>query len=162
MTLYLLDANVLIRAHEDYYPVDRIPQYWDWLIAMAALDIIQMPRVIFDEVKPPPGPFADWIGQRSVRESLVLRETIPVSRVRHVLENGYGADLTDIELEEIGKDPFLVAAAMAAPGRVVVTVEVSAPKRQRQNRKVPDVCKAFDVRSIHPFELYRTLKFSIS
>ncbi len=24
MTLYLLDANVLIQAHEDYYPVDRI------------------------------------------------------------------------------------------------------------------------------------------
>ena len=25
MTLYPLDSNVLIRAHEDYYPVDRIP-----------------------------------------------------------------------------------------------------------------------------------------
>ncbi len=29
MTLYLVDANVLIRAHEDYYPLDRIPQFWD-------------------------------------------------------------------------------------------------------------------------------------
>lgn len=30
--LYLLDANVLIRAHSDYYPIDRIPQFWEWLI----------------------------------------------------------------------------------------------------------------------------------
>ena len=30
MTLYLPDANVLIRAHEDYYLIDRIPPFWDW------------------------------------------------------------------------------------------------------------------------------------
>ena len=36
MTLYLLDANVLIRAHEDYYPVDRIPPFWTWLIDIKA------------------------------------------------------------------------------------------------------------------------------
>ncbi|MEJ0015788.1 MAG: DUF4411 family protein [Acetobacteraceae bacterium] len=48
MTLYLLDANVLIQAHEDYYPVDRIPQLWAWLLQMAARNIIKVPRVIFD------------------------------------------------------------------------------------------------------------------
>ena len=30
--LYLLDANVLIGAHNYYYPIDRIPQFWKWLI----------------------------------------------------------------------------------------------------------------------------------
>jgi hypothetical protein len=161
MTLYLLDANVLIRAHEDYYPVDRIPHFWEWLLAMASIDVIQMPRVIFDEVTPPPGPFADWVGQRSIRDRMVLAETIPISRVRHVLEHGYAPDLTDVEIDEIGKDPFLVAAAMGGQDRVVVTVEVSAPKKQRQNRKLPDVCKMFDIRSMNPFELYRILKFTI-
>ena len=29
--LFLIDANVLIRAHEDYYPIDRVPQFWRWL-----------------------------------------------------------------------------------------------------------------------------------
>ena len=51
MTLYLLDANVLIRAHEDYYPVDRIPQYWTWLLEKATADIIKMPRRIFAHFK---------------------------------------------------------------------------------------------------------------
>ena len=161
MTLYLLDANVLIRAHEDYYPVDRIQPFWIWLLEMAEANVIKTPRVIFDEVTPPPGPFADWVARRDVRDRLVLAETIPISRVRHVLEHGYAPDLTDVEIDEIGKDPFLVAAAMAAPDRVVVTVEVSAPKKQRQNRKLPDVCNTFDVPSMNPFELYRRLNFSI-
>jgi hypothetical protein len=64
MTLYLLDANVLIQAHEDYYPVDRIPPFWAWLLAQADARVIRMPRVIFDEVKPPPGPLADWVKRR--------------------------------------------------------------------------------------------------
>ena len=86
---------------------------------MAEANVIKTPRVIFDEVTPPPGPFADWVARREVRDRLVLAETIPISRVRHVLEHGYAPDLTDVEIDEIGKDPFLVAAAMAAsrPGR---------------------------------------------
>lgn len=161
MTLYLLDANVLIRAHEDYYPVDRIPPFWAWLLDQAQSNVIKMPRVIFDEVTPPPGPFATWLTQKDVREALISNENIPVSVIRHVIDIGYAPDLTDVEVDEIGKDPFLVASAMSGTDRVVVTVEVSKPSKKRQNRKVPDVCRTFGIKSINPFELYRLLKFSI-
>lgn len=161
MTLYLLDANVLIRAHEDYYPVDRIPPFWAWLLDQAQSNVIKMPRVIFDEVTPPPGPFATWLTQKDVREALISNENIPVSVIRHVIDIGYAPDLTDVEVDEIGKDPFLVASAMSGTDRVVVTVEVSKPSKKRQNRKVPDVCRTSGIKSINPFELYRLLKFSI-
>lgn len=29
--LYLLDANVVIDADRDYYALDRVPEFWDWL-----------------------------------------------------------------------------------------------------------------------------------
>ncbi len=29
--LYLIDASVIIDAHEYYYPIDRVGQFWDWL-----------------------------------------------------------------------------------------------------------------------------------
>jgi hypothetical protein len=159
MTLYLLDANVLIRAHEDYYPVDRIPQFWIWLLEQAASGIIKMPRVIFDEVTPPPGPLADWLKQPDVRGALVLDE--PTSGVTQVIDNGYAPDLNDIEIVQLGKDPFLIAAALAGPDRVVVTREVSRPSQTRANRKVPDVCATFGIVSISDFKLYSILKFSI-
>jgi hypothetical protein len=161
MTLYLLDANVLIQAHEDYYPVDRIPQFWTWLLDMAGLNIIKVPRVIFDEVMPPPGPLADWVKQKNVRDLMILSEPIARATVTHVLVHGYAPDLTDVETEKIAKDPFLVAAALAAPDRSVVTREVSKPRRQRANRKVPDVCNILGVPVITDFQLYRVLKFSI-
>lgn len=161
MTLYLLDANVLIRAHEDYYPVDRIPRFWAWLLEMARNNIIKTPREIFDEVTPPPGSLADWIKQQDVRDLLVLDEPVARARVAYVLVNGYAPDLNDVDIEKLGKDPFLVAAAMAAPDRTVVTREVSKPKRQGANRKVPDVCSACGVPVITDFQLYRILKFSI-
>lgn len=161
MTLYLLDANVLIRAHEDYYPVDRIPAFWTWLLGQAEANVIKMPRVIFDELKPPPGPFAAWLAQRHVRDTLVLKESIPVSLVRRVSNDGYALNLTDVQLEALGKDPFLVAAAMLGSDRVVVTMEVSKPSKTGPNRKVPDVCKSMGITPISPFELYRALNFSI-
>lgn len=29
--LYLLDANELITAHNLYYPIDVVPEFWEWL-----------------------------------------------------------------------------------------------------------------------------------
>jgi hypothetical protein len=120
-----------------------------------------MPRVIFDETTPRPVPSATWLTQRHVRETLILNENIPVSVIRHVIDVGYAPDLTDVEIDAIGKDPFLVASALSGTNRVVVTLEVSKPSKRRQNRKVPDVWLTCGVRSIGPFELYRLLNFSI-
>ena len=60
--------------------------------------------------------------------------------VRQVIDDGYAPDLNDIEIETVGRDPFLVAYALKdTAARCVVTTEVSAPKRLRANRKIPDV-----------------------
>jgi hypothetical protein len=32
--LYLTDANVLITANNLYYPIDRVPECWEWLAYM--------------------------------------------------------------------------------------------------------------------------------
>jgi len=49
--LYLLDASVLITAHNSYYPVDGVPEYWEWLAYMGEQGRVKMPFEIFDEVK---------------------------------------------------------------------------------------------------------------
>lgn len=159
MTLYLLDANVVITAHETYYPVHRIPRYWEWLLEQATAGVIKMPHRIFEEVRPEPGPLADWLKRPDVKEAFILREQ--TVGVRDVLVTGYAPDLDDVEIETIGKDPFLIAAARAAPDRVVVTKEVSKPSKTRANRKVPDVCKDLGIVAINDFRLYSVLKFTI-
>ena len=91
----------------------------------------------------------------------MLAETAYRGHLQRVMYRGYAPDLKDDEVETIGRDPFLVAAAMAGPDRLVVTREVSSPKKQRANRKVPDVCATIGVSCITDFELRRLLDFSI-
>jgi len=163
--LYLLDANVLITANNTYYPVDRVAEYWEWLIYMSKSGYVKMPLEIFEEVKDGPKD-ADkdllfgWIQQENCKSELILKEAVNSSHVQNVIVSGYAPDLKDDEVEQIGRDPFLVAYALAQPtSRCVVTVEVSKPKKQRANRHLPDVCAAVGVSCCDPFAFLRTLGF---
>ena len=48
--LYLLDANVLIDANRDYYPIERVPEFWDWLVEMGELGRVKIPLEIYEEI----------------------------------------------------------------------------------------------------------------
>ena len=161
MTIYLIDANVLIRAHGDYYPIDRIKPFWDWLLAEAEAGRVQMPREIYDEVAKSPDLLGQWLRQPEVKKAIVLPEATDGVTLATAIAKGYAPDLDDVELEKIGRDPFLIAAALVRPDRVVVTREVSSPKKQRANRKVPDVCDTMGVAWVDDFELWRRLDFRI-
>jgi hypothetical protein len=161
--LYLLDANVLIRAHEDYYPIDRIPQFWEWLASAAASGIVKVPYEIYGEIPVSTGALHDWLTDNAHAKIIILDQKINPALLNEVLAKGYAPDLDDGEIEEIGNDPFLIGYALVNPTEItVVTKEVSKPSKQRANRKVPDVCRRFGIRSINDFELYRELNFKIT
>lgn len=162
--LYLPDANVLITANNSYYPIDRVPEYWDWLAHMGSQGLVKMPFEIFEEVKDGPRDkekdllFA-WLQVEANKKALLLEEEVDTDLLQRVIAVGYAVDLTDDEVEQIGRDPFLIAYGLAGADRCVVTVETSAPKKQRQNRKVPDVCKHLGANCCNPFEFNRQLGF---
>lgn len=159
--IYLIDANVLIDAHRDYYPLERVPEFWDWLLYQGEIGSVKIPLEVYEEVVEGDGPLVDWLSLPGVRSALELHEESDAALVTSVVAVGYAVDLTDDELVKIGRDPFLVAyAAAGAPNRVVVTTEVSKPTKTRANRHVPDVCEANGVPSCNTFELTRRLDFS--
>jgi hypothetical protein len=161
MTLYLIDANVLIDAHDNYYPFDRIPHFWQWLLGLGLADVVKIPSEIYEEVAPNRGSMPQWLRERHVRDALVLPEAANMGLVQHVLDVGYGTDLSEDEIERIGQDPFLIAAARAGNNRAVVTNEGSKPTAKRGKTKIPDACMRVGVQSMHAFEFYRKLAFSI-
>jgi hypothetical protein len=161
--LYLLDANVLITANSTYYPLDQIPEFWSWLHHEATSNRIKIPREIMEEIKAgrkDDDPLLDWICTAEIEAALLLGEAVDVALVQHVVSTGYAPDLSDDEVEKIGRDPFLIAYALADPAnRTVVTTEVSRPSAQRHNRKVPDVCQTVGAVSCGPFALNKALGF---
>jgi hypothetical protein len=160
--LYLLDANVLITAKNSYYAFDRVPEFWGWLVHVANHGSAKMPVEIYEEIKDGSDALAVWVRERANKDALVLDEEVDPLTVARVIDQGYAADLTDIEVEKIGRDPFLIAYALAGQGRCVVTTEVSKPTVIRANRKIPDVCKGLGVACIDTFAFLKELNFTTS
>lgn len=166
--LYLLDANVLITAHNLYYPVNGVPEFWAWLRHMGAQGTIKIPIEIFEEIKD--GGHDDekdllfaWIKEDETKAALLFDEEADVDLVAQVIDVGYANDLTDNEVEQIGRDPFLIAYGLASsPNRCVVTTEASKPTKTRQNRRIPDVCTSLGVTCCDTFSMLKALGFSTS
>jgi hypothetical protein len=158
--LHLLDANVLIDAARDYYPVDMVPEFWDWLCHQGTKGAVKIPLETLEEVCEGRDPAADWLRDEVVKDVMRFSEEPDPSLVARVVTEGYAADLTDDEIVRIGRDPFLIAYALVAPvDRCVVTTEGSKPTKTRANRKVPDVCSTFQVQCCNTFDFVRRLGF---
>ena len=156
--LYLLDADVPIDANRYYYPVDRVPQFWDWLVTLGQGGQVKFPQEIYNEVTAGNDAAANWLKANAA--DLLLNETVSRPVVDQVISAGYAPDLTDDEIEKIGKDMFLIAYAHVQPAnRTVVSNEVSKPRKIRANRRIPDVCQDLGVRAINIFTLIQELNF---
>ena len=129
--------NVLIDANRDYYPIERVPEFWDWLAAMGGLGRVKIPQEIYEEIVlplPPPNRtdvLVDWL--RKYRDALLLEEQVRVDLAAYVTERRYADDLTDDEIEKIGRDPFLIAYGLVnVHNRRVVPNERPKPSRTGQ------------------------------
>lgn len=163
--MYLLDANVLIRADADFYPLNRIPQFWDWVIEKGGVGDVKIPPEIHDEIAVGTGRLAEWISDHDVKSALILDEAPDPALVQQALNDGYQArdtSFNDGELMKIGRDAFLVAYGLVAPERVIVTREVSKPSRKLGNRHLPDACDDCGVRWTTDYEMYRLLDFNLN
>lgn len=161
--LHLLDANVLITANRDYYPLERVPEFWEWLVHHGTSGQVKMPIEMVEEIREGTDNLAAWLSESDHLGALCLDEQADVALVRRVINEGYASDLADHEVEKIGRDPFLVSYALRSlAARRVVTTEVSRPSRQRANRHLPDVCRNLQVSCMDSFGLVKVMNFSTS
>ena len=140
--------------------MERVPEFWEWIEHHGQAGRIKIPIEVYEEIKDGKDALAQWAKQVDVRTSLLLAEEADPAIVARVINDGYAPDLTDDEIEKLGRDPFLIAYAIVDPnGRHIVTTEASRPSRRRGNRHIPDVCADFGVRSVNTFQLARELDF---
>ncbi|MCY4021452.1 MAG: DUF4411 family protein [Chloroflexi bacterium] len=171
---YLLDANVLIDAHDKYYPIDQLPQFWEWIIEKAKQNRIKMPFEMLAEVKAgqlnrnkdlDEDKLIRWLKSEDREKDLLYGGSPNRELVNKVFKEGY--ELTDPspdELRRIGKDPLLIAYALAISNACIVTLENkqenTTDAMKKHKRSIPFVCRKLKIRSIDTFELIRELHFS--
>lgn len=158
--IYLVDASTLITAHNTYYALHRVPEFWEWLRHHGALGTIKIPAAIYAEVEDGNDALADWMSDAASKDALLFGEA-PVPALVQAVSALYGDDPSEEDVETIGKDPFLIAAALVDPNdRLVVTAEVSKPGRQGANRHIPNICADIGVQWHSPVEFLNALNFS--
>lgn len=158
-TLYLLDANVLIDAKRDYYPFDRVPEFWEWLLYMAQQGTIKVPQEVYDKLTGDKrDDLANWL--KNNNSVLLFNEEVNAEILNWVISQGYAPDLSASEIEILNEDPFLIAYALVDAGqRCVVTTEVSKRSSTRVKRRIPDVCDDFRVSCCNTFTLIQVIDF---
>jgi hypothetical protein len=100
--LYLL-ANVLITAHNLYYPIDGVPEFWAWLVPKGSCGDLKMPLENYEEVKD--GSTDEEkdlqfgrIKAAEVKTAILFDEKVDAGLVARAINDGYAPDLTDMRL----------------------------------------------------------------
>jgi hypothetical protein len=160
--IYLLDANILITAANTYYTISRVPEFWSWLQHQGTSGHIKIPVEMYEEVlegRKEDDELLDWVKNDANRKALLFDEASKPDLVQRVVKDGYAGDLTDDEVEKLGRDPFLISYGLVESSRCIVTTEVSKPTKTRHNRHVPDVCATLKVSCCGPWDLNKHLGF---
>jgi len=164
----------LIDAKNRYYPLERIPQFWNWLVHQSVAGNIKLPPQVISEIlgsettdEEPVDILAEWVMFN--RTTLEWSDELSLDLLTRTYNQGYDSAperLTTVDPLTEPADPFLIAYALENPDiRRVVTMEnvqsVGTTLPKPSNRRIPLVCRLLGVTCINTFDLIRELDFRI-
>lgn len=161
---YVLDANTFIQAKRRYYGFDFCPGYWLTLIWHQQQGrLISIDRV-YAEIEHGGDDLYDWTHEHFGRAAFADTTTADVTTtyaqmLTWVMAQSQFLDQAKDDFQRVA-DGWLAAYAKAK-GCVVVTLEEYDPAI-RKKVPLPNVCRAFDVHPISPFEMLRRLNVQLS
>ncbi|MBI2934010.1 MAG: DUF4411 family protein [Chloroflexi bacterium] len=143
--MYLFDADSLILANRHDFPLDKDPgTFWQFLERMGQQGEAGVPEAVLDEITRGVDSLSTWLKARKNLFFIPTGGALP--RIREVLA-AYGP-VTDVDLEQLHADPYLIAHALALAA-TVVTNEASQPAiTDPFRRKIPDICARLGVRCL--------------
>jgi hypothetical protein len=154
---YLLDADMLIQAKDEYYAFDLCPGFWDWLDRQNAVGRIFSVQAVQAELGRGNDELAKWAVNRDKGFFLPVDERTSgaMAAVSGWVQAGDFRDDAK-RLFLAGADPWLIAHALAH-NHTVVTREVHV-EGQKNRVKIPTVCRALNVPCTDPLTMLRTEK----
>jgi hypothetical protein len=151
--VYLLDADVFIRAKNLHYGLDFCPVFWAWLVENNASGTVFSVEKVGDEVQAVADELSEWAEARGT--GFFLRpdaSAFPALAAVSAWAAGQRYEPSAVSTFLQVADYYLVAQAYAA-GHTVVTHEV--PSASTRRIKIPDACISLGIKCMTPFEMLR-------
>ena len=166
---FLIDSNSFIAPYRQYYAFDLIPTYWDELAKRGKSGRMVLLDMVKDEIDKGGDALAEWMGKQTGFE--ICNHVAPeiISKYQEVLEYVQSCGLYKEQALQAWApshiaDPWLIAVA-AVNNYTIITAEVPSsglsPKNPNRNAKIPDVAKAFEVRTNNLYYMMRQLGIKI-
>lgn len=157
--VHLVDANVLIEAKNRYYSFAICPGFWDALVWHARSGALRSIDRVKAELAGGNDDLAEWAKSTAPGDAFCsTNDADAVAWYGRVVTWVLGEPrFTPAAKDEFAQaaDPWLVAYA-GAHGMTLVTLETPSPM-SRNNVKIPDVCRQFEVPWLNTFEMLEGL-----
>lgn len=167
--IFLLDSNSFVAPYRQYYSFDIVPTYWEMLLKMTESNRLVLLDMVKAEINQGKDELSDWINKS---EGFILCNHVTpliISKYQEVLQYVQTCGLYKEQALQTWApsqiaDPWLIAAA-AVNNYTIITFEVSSGglsvKTPNKNAKIPDVAKAFGVKTQNLFYMMRALGIRI-
>jgi hypothetical protein len=155
----VMDANAFIQAHRRFYAFDICPGYWaaiKWHYKQSGVCSIDR---VYEELERGEDILLDWVKKNLPKAFFASSAELDIVSWYRKLAEWVQAEPQFLPraADEFaaGADGWLVAFAKARSG-IVVTLEEFDPVIKKRV-PIPNLCRAFDVECINPFDLLRRL-----
>jgi hypothetical protein len=161
---YCLDANVFIQAKRRFYGLDFCPGYWQALVWHQGRGTLRSIDKVKEELLRGGDDLADWVSQKFGAAAFSDTSTSTIAgtyaeMLAWVMAQPLFFEPAKTEFQQVA-DGWLAAYAKAN-AHVVVTLEEYDPV-VRKKVPLPNVCRAFDVETINPYEMLRRLNVRLT
>lgn len=158
---YVLDANVFMQAHRQWYRFCFCQGFWAFIIKQQQDGVITSIDRVRDEINPGDALHA-WV-KGAAPKSLFSssKSTVVGKRYAEIVTWVMSSDkyLPAAKNEFMGEPDGWVMAFAWAHGLTVVTQEV--PSLQKKKVKIPDVCSQFGIPYCNTFKMLEDLKINL-
>ncbi len=166
---FLIDANSFITPYRSYYAFDLIPTYWSRLSGDADAGRLVLLDMVKAEIDKGGDDLAAWL---DLQTGFVICNHVNaeiIDQYQQIMQYLQTCGLYKKEALASWApgniaDPWLIAAAKVND-YTIITAEVPSgglsPKTPNKSAKIPDVARAFDVRTNNLFYMMRQLGIQI-
>lgn len=166
---FLIDSNSFVTPYRQYYAFDLVPAYWKEIAKCANSDRLVLLDMVKAEIDKGEDDLADWLNRQT--GFVICNHISPeiIGRYQEVLQYIQTCGLYKEQALQTWAngdvaDPWLIAAA-AVNDYTIITAEVPSGglsvKNPNRNAKIPDVAKAFGVKTNNLYYMMRQLQIRI-
>lgn len=153
---YLIDANIFITAHREYYSFDIAPSFWEQLIEKASDKIIIIERVK-NEIQKGGDELTEWYNEEcSNFKVLGIPDNSVIEAYREIINSvNKNTQYLQSAKEEFASvaDSWLCSYGLAYDYTIVTLETYDAYIRKRI--KIPNICEEFDIKYINLSQFMR-------